>query len=72
LTYPTRKPTRCASYLRTTIDGDRFPLSPRLRPYKAILAKIDPPKSPAIAAPKATGRAEPIPHPQETAVGRRL
>ena len=28
--------------LRQTIDGDRFPLSPRLRPYKAILAKIDP------------------------------
>lgn len=27
--------------LRQTIDADRFPLSPRLRPYKAILAKID-------------------------------
>jgi len=30
--------------LRTTIDGDCFPLSPRLRPFKAILAKIDPPQ----------------------------
>jgi hypothetical protein len=30
--------------LRQSIDADRFPLSPRLRPYKAILAKIDPPK----------------------------
>jgi hypothetical protein len=30
--------------LRQTIEGDRFPLSPRLRAYKAILAKIDPPK----------------------------
>jgi hypothetical protein len=29
---------------RRNIDGDRFPLSPRMRPYRAILAKIDPPK----------------------------
>jgi hypothetical protein len=29
--------------LRDTIDGDRYPLSPRLAPLKAILAKIEPP-----------------------------
>jgi hypothetical protein len=28
--------------LKQTIDGDRYPLSPRLRPYRAILNKIDP------------------------------
>jgi hypothetical protein len=33
--------------LRQTIDGDRFPLSPHLRPYKAILAKIESPPKPA-------------------------
>ena len=30
--------------LRRTIGDDRYPLSPRLAPLKAILAKIDPPK----------------------------
>ena len=44
--------------LRTTIDGDRFPLSPRLRPYKAILAKIDPPK-PREPLPPLKPRGEP-------------
>ena len=36
--------------LRQTIEGDPYPLAPRLRPYKAILAKIGPPKpaSPAL------------------------
>jgi hypothetical protein len=34
--------TALRTLLRQTIDGDRYPLSPRLRPYKAILAKIDP------------------------------
>jgi hypothetical protein len=33
-----------AKYLRAGIDADRFPLSPRLRPIKAVLAKLDPPK----------------------------
>jgi hypothetical protein len=28
--------------LRRTIDGDRYPLSPRLAPLKAILAKVEP------------------------------
>ena len=29
--------------LRRAIDEDRYPLSPRLAPLKAILAKLDPP-----------------------------
>jgi len=32
-----------AALLRRTIEDDRYPLSPRLRPLKAILAKLDPP-----------------------------
>jgi hypothetical protein len=28
--------------LKHTIDGDRYPLSPRIRTLKAILAKLDP------------------------------
>jgi hypothetical protein len=43
--------------LRRTIEGDRFPLSPRMRPLRAILAKIDPPKlSEPLPPPKPTGR----------------
>jgi hypothetical protein len=38
--------------LRRTIDNDPFPLSPRLRAYRAILARIDP--------------TEPYPAPQAT------
>jgi hypothetical protein len=34
-----------AEHLRRAIDNDRFPLSPRLAPLKAILAKLDPPAS---------------------------
>jgi len=30
--------------LRRTIDSDRYPLSPRLAPLKAILAKLEPPQ----------------------------
>jgi hypothetical protein len=30
------------SLLRRTIDDDRYPLSPRIQPLKAILAKIRP------------------------------
>lgn len=30
--------------LRSTIDGARYPLSPRLAPLNAILAKLDPPQ----------------------------
>jgi hypothetical protein len=32
-----------ARLLRRTIDDDRYPLSPRLAPLKAIPAKLDPP-----------------------------
>lgn len=31
--------------LRQTLDYARFPLAPRLDPLKAILAKLEPPKS---------------------------
>jgi hypothetical protein len=31
-----------ATLLRRTIDDDRFPLSPRIQTFKAILAKIRP------------------------------
>ena len=33
-----------AQLLRRTIDENRYPLSPRLTPLKAILAKLDPPE----------------------------
>ncbi len=33
-----------ARLLRRTIDEDRYPLSPRLAPLKAILAKLDQPE----------------------------
>ena len=32
-----------AELLRETIERDRFPLSPRIRSFKAILAKLDRP-----------------------------
>jgi hypothetical protein len=32
-----------AQLLRRTIDEDRYPLSPRLAPLEAILAKLEPP-----------------------------
>jgi hypothetical protein len=32
-----------AALLRRGIEDDRYPLSPRLRPSEAILAKLDPP-----------------------------
>lgn len=40
--------------LRETVERDRFPMSPRIRSFKAILAKLDPP------AP----RPEPLPPPK--------
>jgi len=40
--------------LKVTIAADRFPMSPRIRRFKAILAKLDPP------AP----RPEPLPPPE--------
>jgi len=48
-----------AELLRETIERDRFPLSPRMRSLKVILAKLDPPAATgAIAAAKAAGRAQ--------------
>ncbi len=32
-----------AGFLRSTIENARYPLSPRLAPLKAILAKLEPP-----------------------------
>jgi hypothetical protein len=53
-----------AQLLRRAINEDRYPLSPRLAPLKAILAKVDPPQPPseplpplrASDAPSAAGR----------------
>jgi hypothetical protein len=40
-------------FLRSAIDADRYPLSPRLAPLKAILAKLDPkPQVQPIPPPK--------------------
>jgi hypothetical protein len=46
-----------ARLLRQAIDGDRYPWSPRVRRWKAMLAKLDPPAtSPApYPAPKPSG-----------------
>jgi hypothetical protein len=43
-----------AALLREVIAADRFPLSPRVRSFKAILAKLAPP----------TPRPEPLPPPK--------
>jgi hypothetical protein len=53
-----------ATYLRSTIENARYPLSPRLAPLRAILAKLDPPQPPpelppplkAYDAPSSAGR----------------
>jgi hypothetical protein len=34
--------------LRETIDRDRFPLSPKVKRLKAVLAKLDPSPAPAV------------------------
>jgi len=47
-----------AKLLRDTIERDRFPLSPRMRSFKAILAKLDPPAPRANTGAKAAGRAQ--------------
>jgi hypothetical protein len=43
--------------LRATIRADRFPLSPRIRTLRSILAKLEPsaPKAEPIPAPKPPG-----------------
>jgi len=38
-----------AALLKRTIEDDRYPLSPRLRPLKAILTRLEPPR--AVAEP---------------------
>jgi len=48
-------------FLTRTIDDDPYPLSPRLLPLKAILAKLEPPKPqpeplPALRASAAPSR----------------
>lgn len=45
-----------ATLLREAIERDRFPLSPRVRSFKAILAKLDPrPPVDTLPAPKPPG-----------------
>jgi hypothetical protein len=45
-----------AALLRDTIAADRFPLSPRVQAWRAILHKLDPPKArPALPPPKPAG-----------------
>ena len=53
-----------AQLLRRTINDDPYPLSPRLVPLKAILAKLDPPP-PSGSAPPLQARDAP------SAAGRR-
>jgi hypothetical protein len=42
LTYQMKRQLRLLRLLSTTIDDDRYPLSPRVQTLKAILAKIQP------------------------------
>jgi hypothetical protein len=51
--------------LRRAINDDPYPLSPRLAPLKAILAKLDPPQPPSGSAPPLQTRNAP------SAAGRR-
>ena len=45
-----------AELLRDTITRDRFPLSPKVRSFKTILAKLDPrPPVETLPAPKPPG-----------------
>jgi hypothetical protein len=39
-----------ARFLREAIEADRYPLSPRVRRLKELLAKIDPAPAPAVSA----------------------
>jgi len=49
--------TILAELLRETIERDRFPLSPKIKRLKAILAKLDPPapRPEPLPAPKPPG-----------------
>ena len=47
-----------ARFLREASEADRFPLSPRVRRLKELLAKVDPAPAPAVTpypAPKPIG-----------------
>ncbi len=51
--------TDLARFLRGAIEADRYPLSPRVRRLKELLAKIDPTTAPAVTpypAPKPPGQ----------------
>ena len=39
--------TDLARFLREAIEADRFPLSPRVKRWKELLAKLAPPAEPA-------------------------
>jgi hypothetical protein len=48
-----------ARFLREAIEADRYPLSPRVRRLKELLARIDPAPTPAVTpqpAPKPPGQ----------------
>jgi hypothetical protein len=48
-----------ARFLREAIEADRYPLSPRVRRLKELLAKIDPAPAPAVTphpAPRPPGQ----------------
>jgi hypothetical protein len=45
-----------ARFLREAIEADRYPLSPRVRRLKALLAKLDPSPVPVV---------EPLPPPRQ-------
>jgi hypothetical protein len=45
-----------AKLLQRTINDDPYPLSPRLAPLKAILARLSPPQPPSDPPPELPGR----------------
>jgi hypothetical protein len=48
-----------ARFLREAIEADRYPLSPRVRRLKELLAKVDPAPAPAVTphpAPRPPGQ----------------
>jgi hypothetical protein len=48
-----------AQLVRRAIDDDCYPLSPRLAPLRAILAKLDPPQPPTEPPPSLQARGAP-------------
>src|SRR5260370_639744 len=47
-TLPDAERANLARFVREAIEADRFPLSPRVRRLRALLAKIDPATAPAV------------------------